>query len=196
MEKVRKLRSIAVYCGSATVTDPAYDDAAVRLATLMAANDIALVYGGSDIGTMKVLADAMLAAGGHVVGVFTQSLHQEQLHLNLSETVIVENLAERKAEMIRRADALVALPGGFGTLDELFDAIAMSKMVRGGHQKPIALLNVSGYYDPLLGFLSHAMAVGYIGSADEGLLLTDDDPEALLRKLGQNWTWRFKVTCQ
>lgn len=186
MQERRQLRSIAIYCGSATVSDSIYDEAAVLLATLMAANGISLIYGGSDIGTMKVLADAMLASGGHVVGVFTQSLHQEQLHLNLSETVVVGNLAARKAEMIRRADALVALPGGFGTLDELFDAIALRKMVSGGHQKPIALLNVKGYYDSLLAFLEHAKGVGYIGRADEGLLLAANDPEALLRKLGRN----------
>ena len=183
MSTEHQIRSIAVYCGSATVADPAFDEAAVRLATLMAANNIALIYGGSDIGTMKVLADAMLVAGGHVVGVFTQSLHEEQLHVSLSETVVVENLAARKAEMIRRADALVALPGGFGTLDEIFDAIALRKMLRGGHQKPIALLNVAGYFDPLLAFLAHAMAVGYIGFADEGLLLTADEPEELLAAL-------------
>ena len=183
MSTGQQLRSMAVYCGSATVADPIYDEAAVCLAKLMAANHIALIYGGSDIGTMKVLADAMLAAGGHVVGVFTQSLHREQLHVKLSETVVVENLAARKAEMIRRADALVALPGGFGTLDELFDAIALRKMFQGGHRKPIALLNVKGYYDPLLAFLVHAMEVGYIVTADEDLLLTAEGPAELLATL-------------
>lgn len=180
---MQQLRSIAVYCGSAAVVDPIYDEAAVQLATLMAANRIALIYGGSDIGTMKVLADAMLAAGGHVVGVFTQSLHEEQLHVSLSETVVVENLAARKAEMIRRADALIALPGGFGTLDELFDALAMRKMLRGGHRKPIALLNVAGYYDLLLAFFAHAMDAGYISCEDADMLLTADEPAELLAAL-------------
>lgn len=128
-----KIRALTVYCGSQCVGDPAYDQAATELAGILAANGITLVYGGSGIGTMKVLADAMLAQGGKVVGVFTKSLREEELHPGLTETIVVETLAARKAEMIRRCDAIVALPGSFGTLDELFDAVAMRKMQTGGH---------------------------------------------------------------
>lgn len=178
-----RLASLAVYCGSKTPADPAYDHAAVELARILAENDITLVYGGSGIGTMKVLADAMLSQGGKVVGVFTQSLRDEYLHKGLTETVIAESLAQRKAEMIRRSDAIVALPGSFGTLDELFDAVAMRKMHRGGHHHPIGVLNVNGYFDHLLQFLSHTIEVGYTRASDSEMILSATTPSQLLARL-------------
>lgn len=178
-----KIRTLTVYCGSQRVEDPAYDQAATELAEILAANGITLVYGGSGIGTMKVLADAMLAQGGKVVGVFTKSLREEELHPGLTETIVVENLAARKTEMIRRCDAIVALPGSFGTLDELFDAVAMRKMDSGGHHHPIGILNVNKYYDDLLAFLGHTVDVGYTSAHDAELVLSALTPATLLEKL-------------
>lgn len=178
-----KIRALTVYCGSQCVGDPAYDQAATELAGILAANGITLVYGGSGIGTMKVLADAMLAQGGKVVGVFTKSLREEELHPGLTETIVVETLAARKAEMIRRCDAIVALPGSFGTLDELFDAVAMRKMQTGGHHHPIGVLNVNGYFDQLLEFLAHTIKVGYTSGQDAEIILAESTPAALLGRL-------------
>lgn len=181
-----KIRCVAVYCGSRTPSDPSYDDAARELSRILVENGIGLVYGGSGIGTMKVLADAMLEAGGNVTGVFTQSLEDEYLHEGLTETVIVSSLAERKAEMIERGDVIVALPGGFGTLDELFDAVAHRKMRKGGHRKPIGMLNLNGYYDALLAFLAHAREVGYIAKEDACLIKSAPSPLELLKLLASH----------
>lgn len=178
-----RVKAVTVYCGSKSVSDPAYDQAAAELAQLLAANNITLVFGGSNTGTMKVLADTMLENGGRVVGIFTQSIRGEYLHQGLTETVITRDLAERKAEMIRRSDVLIALPGGFGTLDELFDAVAHRKMHHGGHNHPIGLLNLNGYYDKLLDFLAHAQEIGFLRAADATLILSATTPVDLLRKL-------------
>ncbi len=178
-----KICALTVYCGSQRVEDSVYDQAATELAGILAANDITLVYGGSGIGTMKVLADAMLSQGGKVVGVFTKSLREEYLHPGLTETIVVENLAARKAEMIRRCDAMVALPGSFGTLDELFDAVAMRKMHSGGHHHPIGVLNVNEYFDDLLAFLAHTIDVGYTSESDTELIIAESRPAALLDRL-------------
>ncbi len=132
---------------------------------------------------MKVLADAMLSQGGKVVGVFTKSLREEYLHPELTETICVENLSARKAEMIRRCDAIVALPGSFGTLDELFDSAAMRKVHSGGHRHPIGILNVNGYFDDLLAFLSHTIAVGYTNESDSQLIIAESTPADLLDRL-------------
>ncbi len=180
------IRCVSVYCGSKTPADPAYDDAARELARILVEHGIGLVYGGSGIGTMKVLADAMLKAGGNVTGVFTQSLKDEYLHTGLTETVIAGSLAERKSKMIERGDALIALPGGFGTLDELFDAVARRKMHKGGHRKPIGLLNLNGYYDALLAFLAHAREVGYIAKEDADLIKSAPSPCELLKMLASD----------
>ena len=185
-----KIRSVAVYCGSRTPTDPSYDDAARELSRILIKNGITISARasrrGSGIGTMKVLADAMLEAGGNVTGVFTQSLEDEYLHEGLTETVIVSSLAERKAEMIERGDVIVALPGGFGTLDELFDAVAHRKMRKGGHRKPIGMLNLNGYYDALLAFLAHAREVGYIAKEDACLIKSAPSPLELLKLLASH----------
>ena len=178
-----RIKAVTVYCGSKSVSDPAYDQAAAELARLLASNGITLIFGGSNTGTMKVLADTMRESGGEVVGIFTQSIRDEYLYQGLTETIITRNLAERKAEMIRRSDVLIALPGGFGTLDELFDAVAHRKMHHGGHNHPIGLLNLNGYYDKLVDFLAHAQEVGFLRAADATLILSAASPADLLRKL-------------
>ena len=139
-KKYERIKSVAVYCGSRTPMDEAYEEAAVGLAKFIAAHGMTLVFGASNVGTMKTVADAALAAGGKVVGVFTTNLPMSLAHPGLTELVVTHSLAERKREMIERADALVALPGGLGTLDELFDALALRRVKNGGHKKPVDLL--------------------------------------------------------
>jgi uncharacterized protein (TIGR00730 family) len=163
--------------------DSKHVESARVFARLLASNGIGIVYGGSESGIMKILADTALESGGEVTGVFTKSLEDEQIHPGLTESVFVENLAERKTALIEMADAVVALPGGFGTLDELFDAIARRRMYRGGHTKPLGLLNVNGYYDALFEFLIQVQLNGYSSAEDTALLISSSNPVNLLERL-------------
>lgn len=177
---MKEIHSVAVYCGSHTPKSPVYIQAAADLGSYIAEHGMTLVFGGSGIGTMKALADAALAKGGKVIGVFTNDLTREILHPHLTETVIKPNLAERKAEMIRLADALIALPGGLGTLDELFDAVVKRLLKRGGHRDPVGVLNVNGYYDSLLTFLDRSVLDGFTTTRP---LLVGRTPEELFARL-------------
>lgn len=179
------LNAVAVYCGSKTADNPIYANAAAGLARHMAANDIALVYGGSNTGLMGVLADAMLECGGRVVGVFTESVRREYLYSGLTETIVTADLSARKTEMLRRSDAAIALPGSFGTLDELFDAIARRMVRSGGLGRPAGVLNVNGYYDLLLQFVDRTSKVGYTRRNYKSLLIADSTPEELLMHLNE-----------
>ncbi|MBO5724679.1 MAG: LOG family protein, partial [Lentisphaeria bacterium] len=125
--KKNNIQNVAVYLGSADIADPEFRQAVMDLANYLAENDMTLVFGGSNTGMMTLLADSMLANNGKIVGVFTKSLPERFIRHDLTEAVITENLAERKAEMLKRADAIVALPGSIGTFDELFDALAQKK---------------------------------------------------------------------
>ena len=178
-----RIKSVAVYCGSRTPMDPAFEDAAMGLGRFIAEHGMTLVFGGSNVGTMKTLADAALAAGGKVVGVFTTSLPMSLARQGLTELVMTRSLAERKKEMIERADALVALPGGLGTLDELFDALALRRVKTGGHKKPIGVLNVNGYYDKLLDFVVQTRDMGFSSNAAAQTLLSGKTPEELFGRL-------------
>ncbi len=144
-KRLAQIKSVAVYCGSHEVQGPAFRMAVIDLGHFLAKQGMTLVFGGSNVGAMKILADSVLEAGGKVVGVFTRNLPEKLLHPGLTESYMAQNLAERKAEMIRRADVLIALPGSFGTLDELFDALALRKVQHGGHKCPVGVLNVNGY---------------------------------------------------
>jgi uncharacterized protein (TIGR00730 family) len=177
---MREIHSVAVYCGSHTPTNPSYIQAAADLGAYIAEHGMTLVFGGSGVGTMKALADAALAKGGKVVGIFTDDLTREILHPGLSEVVTKPTLAERKAEMIRLADAQIALPGGFGTLDELADALVKRLLKRGGHKHPVGVLNVNGYYDHLLAFLDRGVLDGFTTSR---LLIVGRTPEELFTRL-------------
>ncbi len=163
--------------------DGAFEEAAVRLAKFIASHGMTLVFGGSNVGTMKAVADAALAAGGKVVGVFTTNLPMSLAHPGLTELVVTHSLAERKREMIERADALVALPGGLGTLDELFDALALRRVKNGGHKKPVGVLNVNGYYDPLIDFLIQTRDKGFSTNAAVQTLVSGRTPEELFDRL-------------
>lgn len=176
------MRRICVFCGSNAGARPEYADATRALALLMASRRIGLVYGGGNVGLMGILADAMLEAGGEVMGVIPASLvAREVAHQGLTELRVVQTMHERKALMNELSDGFVALPGGFGTLDEFFEILTWSQL--GIHGKPCGLLNVAGYYDDLLVMLDRAVAEKFLGPAHRGLVITDTDAGQLLLRL-------------
>jgi uncharacterized protein (TIGR00730 family) len=179
------MRRLCVFCGSSTGNRPAYADSARELGAIMAARGIELVFGAGHIGLMGVLADAVLSADGRAVGVIPQALVDKELaHGQLSELHIVDTMHQRKALMADRADAFVALPGGFGTCDEFFEILTWAQL--GIHGKPIGLLNVAGFFDPLLAWVARAQADGFIRSEDRRLILVAENPGQLLDDL-QNY---------
>ncbi len=173
---------ICVYTGSRPGSRPEYEAAARGFGALLAKRGIGLVYGGGHLGLMGVVADAALAAGGEVVGVIPQKLVEwEVAHGGLTELHVVHSMHERKQMMADLADAFVALPGGIGTMEELFEVWAWLHL--GYHDKPCALLNVAGFYDPLIAFLDGMVVEGFLKSGTREMLLTGNDPEALLERL-------------
>jgi len=174
-----KVRSVCVYCGANPGNRPAYIEAARTFARLLAQRGVRLVYGGASVGVMGAVADAALEAGGEVVGVIPQSLvDREVAHNGLTELVITGSMHERKARMADLADAFVALPGGIGTLEEIFEIWTWGQL--GFHRKPCGLLNVDGYYETLIRFLDEAVANGFVRDIHRGILLTARDGEELL----------------
>lgn len=163
---------------------PAYTEAARRMGTLLAARGITLVYGGGNVGLMGELADAALGAGGEVIGVIPRSLaDREVAHLGLTDLRIVSSMHERKAMMAELSDAFIAMPGGMGTYEELFEVITWSQL--GLHKKACGLLDVEGFYAPLVAFVDRAVSEGFIKPAHRGIVVSDADPVALLAKLGR-----------
>jgi uncharacterized protein (TIGR00730 family) len=176
------MRAVGVFCGSSAGVDPAYTAAARELGALLTQQNITLIYGGAQIGLMGSIADAALAAGGQVIGVIPRMLMTRELaHPGLSELRMVETMAQRKELMMSLSDAYIALPGGIGTLDELFEVWTATQL--GVEAKPFGLLNVQGYFDQLLGFLDHAVAQGFLREQHRRQLKLHDDPAALLRQL-------------
>lgn len=181
---MRALDRLAVYCGSAMGSDPAFAEAALTLARAMAAEGVELVYGGGRLGLMGLVADAVLEAGGQVHGVIPEALVGHELaHTGLTQLFTVDTLSERKAKMTELADAFVALPGGIGTLDELFEAWSWNAL--GYHKKPFCLLNVEGYWDGLIAFLDHATQSGFMSPARRAQLLVAATPEQALEMLDE-----------
>ena len=174
------IQNVAVYLGSADVAEPLFRQAVIDLANYLADHDMTLVFGGSNTGMMKLLADTMLSKNGKVVGVFTKSLPERLLRHDLTEAIITENLAERKAEMLRRADAIVALPGSIGTLDELFDALAQKKL--GLINCHIGVLDVNGFFDPLFELLQNSRNIGFTSERTLDMLRSGKTPEELFQK--------------
>jgi uncharacterized protein (TIGR00730 family) len=176
------LRSVCVYCGSRPGSAVAYAETARELAALLAARGIGVVYGGGKVGLMGIVAETVLAAGGAVTGVIPQVLaDREVAHTGLTELRIVDSMHMRKQQMTELSDAFVILPGGIGTLDELIEAFTWTQLLI--HDKPIALLNVRGYYDRLLAFLDHAVEEGFLSARQRATLIVEDEPEALLGAL-------------
>ncbi|MFC0445558.1 TIGR00730 family Rossman fold protein [Pseudidiomarina halophila] len=175
----QKLSTICVYCGANPGFSPVFKDAAIALADTLAAAGITLVYGGSSVGLMGTIADRMLTLGGQAIGVIPQALVDKELaHHGLTELHVVSSMHARKAKMAELADGFIAMPGGMGTLEELFEMLTWAQL--GLHQKSCAVLNVDGYYNSLLNFLENATSQGFIRAEHRHLLISHDEPKQLL----------------
>ena len=178
------MKSICVYCGSNLGERNSYLEAAQSLGAEMAAQGITLIYGGGNVGLMGAVADAVLAAGGRVVGVIPQALvDKEVAHSGLSDLRVVGSMHERKLLMAELADAFIALPGGLGTLEEFCEVATWTQL--GLHQKACGLLNIEGFYNGLLAFLNHAMEEKFIRPEHRTIILSDKEPVELIEKLTQ-----------
>lgn len=176
------MRRLCVFCGSRSGRTPTHADQARRLGASLARRGLGLVFGAGHVGLMGVLADAVLAADGEAIGVIPQTLVDRELaHTRLTQTHVVGSMHQRKALMAELADAFLALPGGYGTLEELFEIVTWAQL--GFHAKPVGLLNVAGFFDPLLAWIDGAIAEEFIRPAHRELLLHDDDAERLLDRL-------------
>ena len=176
------MKTITVYCGSADGVNPIYINAAYAAGSLLARCGITIIYGGGKTGLMGAVADGALAAGGQVIGVIPPNLNTPRLaHAGLTRLEVVGDIHLRKARMSSLAEAFIALPGGFGTFDELFETLTWSQI--GLHQKPVGLLNTLGYFDPLLAMVEHARREGFIYNEHRGLLLAEKEPADLLSAL-------------
>jgi uncharacterized protein (TIGR00730 family) len=174
-----ELKRICVFCGSNAGSREIYTEAAIAVAHLLARKGIGIVYGGANVGLMGTVADTALALGCEVIGVIPHALVQREVaHTGLSELRVVDSMYERKLVMAELSDGFVSLPGGYGTLDELFEALTWIQL--GIEKKPCGVLNVAGYYDHLLRYLDHAVEERFLRPEYRGLLLSSDDPEALL----------------
>jgi len=191
-------RRICVFCGSNVGSNPVYRQTAESLGLLLAHRKIGLVYGGGNIGLMGVLADSVLAAGGGAIGVIPESLMQKEVgHAGLTELRIVKSMHERKALMSDLSDGFIAMPGGFGTFEEFCEVVTWSQL--GIQSKPCGLLNVEGYYDPLLELFDHAVREGFLRDENRGLVLEDRDAKRLLAKMAafvpaavEKWIWKVE----
>lgn len=173
---------LCVFCGSSTGSRPEYRQLAHTLGQTLARNGIGLVYGGGSVGLMGAVAEGALAAGGEVTGIIPESLFQaEQGHLGLSSLEVVPDMHSRKARMAELAHGFIALPGGIGTFEELFEAWTWAQL--GYHAKPIGLLDVADFYQPLLEFLEHTRQQGFIRQSCQDLLLVETEIPALLRRM-------------
>jgi len=176
------LSRLCVFCGSSSGVHSAYAQAAQTVAHLLCRRGIELVYGGGNVGLMGTLANACLQKGGRVIGVIPQALADKEVaHTGLTELRVVNSMHERKALMADLSDAFVALPGGYGTWEELFEVLSWSQL--GIQRKACGLLNVNGYYDPLLELADKSVSAGFLREVHRDLLLADDDPERLLDRL-------------
>jgi len=179
-----RIQSLCLFCGSAAGASPVYRDAGLALASVMARKKISLVYGGANVGLMRVVAEALLKAGVGVTGVMPRNLvDREVAHDGLTRLHIVPGIQERKALMAELSDAFITLPGGFGTFDELFEMLSWNQLnlIR----KPVGVLNVNGYFDPLLAQLDRAVEEGFLRNEHRELLVADQDAEALIGKMEQ-----------
>ena len=176
------MKTICIFCGSSSGIGDAYLAAARNLGATLAQRGIGIVYGGAHVGTMGAVADAALAAGGSVTGIMPQRLvDREVAHKSLTRFEVVDTMHQRKARMAELSDAFIALPGGFGTLDELFEILTWAQI--GLHQRPIALLDVNGFFQPLVAYLHHANAQGFIADRHLAMLQVHTDVDLLLNAL-------------
>jgi uncharacterized protein (TIGR00730 family) len=173
---------LCIFCGSKTGDDPRFSQAAVETGTLLAERGIGVVYGGGRVGLMGILADAARAAGGEVIGVIPQSLAEREVaHSDLTQLHVVDTMHERKALMAELSVGFIALPGGFGTLEEFCEVITWSQL--GIHTKPCGILNVGGYFDHLIGMFDYAVERGFISDANREIVLESTQPAQLIERM-------------
>ncbi len=178
------MKRVCVFCGSSPGARPEYVLAARELGQLLAKKKIGLVYGGARVGIMGALATAAVEAGGEVTGVMPGALvRKEVAHTGLKDLRIVETMHERKALMAELSDGFVALPGGLGTIEEFFEVLTWAQL--GMHDKPCGLLNVNGYFDPMVAFIDHAVAQQFVSPASRSLVIVESSPETLLHRFEQ-----------
>ena len=178
----RRFRRVCVFCGSSVGGDAQYAQAAAELGALLVRENIGLVYGGGKVGLMGVIANRVLELGGQVYGVIPERLKALEVgHDNLTELFVVDSMHARKAMMANLSDAFIAMPGGWGTLEELFEVTTWTQL--NYHKKPFGLLNVNGYYDKLIDWADHAVSAGFIRPIHRPLIAADSSPEALIEKL-------------
>ena len=178
------MKRVCVFCGSSMGSKPAYAKAARQLGNVLASRNLGLVYGGTDVGTMGELANAALEAGGEVIGVVpTIFVKRKIAHAALSDLRIVDAMHERKGLMAELSDAFIALPGGLGTIDEIFEMVTWTQL--GIHRKPCGLLNVCRYYNKLADFLDYAVSEGFIREPHRSLILVDESPDVLLKRFDE-----------
>jgi uncharacterized protein (TIGR00730 family) len=176
------MKRLAVYCGSATPENPVYIEAARLVGHRLAKRGIGVVYGGGRLGLMGAVADAALAAGGEVIGIIPEALvGAEVAHKGCTELHVVSGMHERKARFTDLSDGFVTIPGGVGTMDELWEAISWSQL--GYHSKPVGVLNIAGFYDQLVAFNRHMIDVGFIRPQHAGIMLVDDTLDGLLAQM-------------
>jgi hypothetical protein len=170
---------LCVYCGSSTGRDPVYAAAARAVGRLLAERGIGLVYGGGSVGMMGAVAQATAEAGGEVIGVIPEALADREIaYERADELLVVDSMHERKREMADRAEGFLALPGGFGTLEEIVEVLTWAQL--GFHEHPCGLLNVEGYFDALIDFFDHQNGEGFVSEAHRGMVVVEERPEALL----------------
>lgn len=176
------MRALTVFCGANTGCEAQYTEVAREMGQLLAQENITLVYGGGKVGLMGVIADAVLENGGKVIGVIPHFLaHKEVEHLGVTEMFYTETMHERKMKMFELSDGAIAMPGGFGTLDEIFELCTWAQL--GLHEKPLGILNILGFYDSLLEFLDRAVTDEFLKEENRGLILDARQPQDLLGKM-------------
>jgi len=179
------MKRISVFCGSSFGTDPIFEEYAYRLGQVLAQKSIGLVYGGANVGLMGAVANGALKAGGEVIGVLPHFLQQKEIaHSGLTELILVESMHERKTKMNDLCNGVIALPGGFGTLEEFFEMLTWAQL--GLHQKPVAILNVNGFYDALVAFLNNMVDNGFLKEINRDMLIISSNIDELL-KLMENY---------
>jgi uncharacterized protein (TIGR00730 family) len=173
------MKRVCVYCGSSPGKSPGYSEAARALGHELVARGLDLVYGGASVGVMGAVADAVLERGGAVTGVIPHALSTKEVaHHGLTDLIVVDSMHERKAKMADLSDAFIALPGGWGTCEEIFEMLTWAQL--GFHEKPCGLLNVDSYYDRLFAFLEQAMAEGFVREQYRPMVIMEEDPSRLL----------------
>ncbi len=175
------MKRVCVYCGSSDGKKDAYKAAARELGRAMLEKGLGLVYGGAQIGIMGEIANTVMDGGGEVIGIMPKSLADREIyHTGLTRLEIVDSMHERKAMMAELSDGFIALPGGLGTIEEIFEVLTWAQL--GFHRKPCALLNAIGYYDNLCAFLNHTVIEGFVNTASRAMLMTESDPRVLLER--------------